>query len=230
MLLGSFVACLFGLNSRFELSDIGSTLALSCLSFSFIKAAIPVFHHWFHVGGSLFTIVGAAVRFGGHMAALKIMERHTDDPGDAADFLTILQTMTCNEMDLSYLVKELGGIDITVSTMKKFATDYEGVACSGCGLLMNICGYSDETDEKVMYSGGISVLVNAMRAWPEDERTQCFACTALAKLAGSPNQTIKKKIIDAGGLIALAEARTKHQNDIRVRKPAAHALTELVDW
>ena len=61
-----------------------------------------------------------------------------------------------------------------------------------------------------------------MKAWPNDEQTQCFACNALAKIASSQNVAIKKKIVDV-------EARTKHQNDIRVKKPAAYALVELVD-
>ena len=40
--------------------------------------------------------------------------------------------------------------------------------------------------------------------------------------------SIQKKIIDVGGLIALAEARTKNQNDVRVSEPVTHALLLLV--
>jgi len=50
----------------------------------------------------------------------------------------------------------------------------------------------------------------------------------LDELAAGASIDIKKKIIDVGGLIALAQARTKHQNDVRVRLPADHALVELV--
>jgi hypothetical protein len=93
---------------------------------------------------------------------------------------------------------------------------------------MNICGYSEAVDEAILECGGITAIVEAMRYWPNDERVQSFACTALARLAASSNLDIHRKIIDVGGLIALAEARTKHQNDIRVRVPASHALTQLV--
>ena len=113
--------------------------------------------------------------------------------------------------------------------MKKNAMDYENVASSGCGFLMNVSGYTNETDEKLMNSGAITVLVQAMKAWPDDERLQCSARSALVVLASSPNDAIKKKIIDVGGLVALAEARTKHQNDVRVKMPASHAPSKLVD-
>ena len=47
-------------------------------------------------------------------------------------------------------------------------------------------------------------------------------------LASSEELAISKKILDVGGLVALAEARTMHQHDIRITTPATHAIVELV--
>jgi len=63
---------------------------------------------------------------------------------------------------------------------------------------------------------------------PNNEQVQSCACTALDRLAANPNVAIRKKIIDVGGFVALAQSRTKHQNDVRGRIPADHALIELV--
>jgi hypothetical protein len=71
-----------------------------------------------------------------------------------------------------------------------------------------------------------------MRRWPDNDQLQFFACTAIDRLASSKenegeNLKLKRKIIDVGGLVALAEARTKHQNDARVWIPSASALVTL---
>lgn len=136
--------------------------------------------------------------------------------------------MTGTDGRILQMVSEMGGIESTVKALKKHSEDYEEVASSGCGLLMNICGYSDLADAALLECGGITAIVQAMRYWPDNERLQCYACTALDRLATTPNKDIHKKIIDVGGLLTLAEARSKHQNDVRVKLPASHAIVALV--
>ena len=173
--------------------------------------------------------ISIATTFGARLAGLRLVERYIDDPTDAMNTLRILQTMVQTDGHIRKLIAEIGGIEITVKAMRKHADDSEGVAANGSGLLRAVCEYNDGmNDRKIMEHGGISVLVNAMKHWPENEEVQANACMALDLLAANCDIAIRKKIIDVGGLVILAEARTKHQHDIRISVPAAHAIIELV--
>ena len=86
-----------------------------------------------------------------------------------------------------------------------------------------------------MVCGAIRVLVQAMEFWPDNEEVQAYASEALNHLASSEVSHIRKKIIDVGGLVALApedlwlaRARTNHQHDARVNSLATKAIILLV--
>ena len=101
MFLATFTGFLGFNNSILEIGDIASALALGCLFVTLVRACA----HTLFSGGSLLLIhtMRAAFHFGGQMVALDFMARYTEDPSDAADFLTILHNMTCN--DISYIVR-----------------------------------------------------------------------------------------------------------------------------
>jgi len=193
---------------------------LSCSAASIVSCYRFAFTRW--------SMLSIAMKFGGHLAVLRFIERYIEDSEDATNTLSILQTMTCTDEHMTDIAAKVGCIEITVKALKRFSEKSETVACSGCGLLMNISGRSLAIDKRIMESGGINVLVQAMQQWPQNELVQTYACTALDRLADSPSSAIIMKIIDVGGLVALAEARTRHQHDARVVRPAAHALVELV--
>lgn len=67
-----------------------------------------------------------------------------------------------------------------------------------------------------------------MEFWPDNEEVQAYASEALNHLASSEVSDIRKKIIDVGGLVALARARTNHQHDARVNSLATKAIILLV--
>jgi hypothetical protein len=169
-----------------------------------------------------------AFTFGAHLAGLRFVERYFEEPNDAMNALCILQTMVKTDRHIHKLVVELGGIETSVKVIKKFGDRNEGVAVSGVGLIQAICGYNNATDQKLLECGAIRVIVQVTRHWPENEVLQANACKALDRLASNKDVSIQKKIIDVGGLVALAEARTRHQNDERVYKPATHAILLLV--
>ena len=79
-----------------------------------------------------------------------------------------------------------------------------------------------------MDCGAIRALVQAMEYWPDNEEVQAYASEALNRLASNKSRDIRKKIIDVGGLVALAQAKTKHQHDARVNSQAANAIILLV--
>lgn len=169
-----------------------------------------------------------AFSFGARLAGVRFVERYIDDPDDATNALRILQTMVKTDSHIHKFVIELGGIETTIKAMKRYFKDNEGVAASGAGLISLICGYNTKTDHKLMNCGAIRVLVQAMEFWPDNEEVQAYASEALNHLASSEVSDIRKKIIDVGGLVALARARTKHQHDARVNKPATKAIILLV--
>jgi hypothetical protein len=76
------------------------------------------------------------------MITLRFMNRYIDNPDDAIDTLTILRTMTDTDENIRQLIGQMGGIEMAVKAMKNFSLDHEGVATSGCGLLMNFCSSS----------------------------------------------------------------------------------------
>jgi hypothetical protein len=173
------------------------------------------------------SMLSTAFRFGGHMATLKFMDQYIGEPETAVDTLIILQTMATTDDHVRRLIVEMGGIETTVKALKQYSEDYDGVARGGCGVLMSVCGV-DAVGDVIQGCGGIAAIVQAMKFWPDDERVQSYACAALHQLATGPNDTMRKKIIDVGGLVAIAEARTKHQNDSSVRTPAENALVTLL--
>jgi hypothetical protein len=67
-----------------------------------------------------------------------------------------------------------------------------------------------------------------MQQWAQNELMQIYSCTALNYLATSSIETIPIKIIDVGGLVALAEARMKHQHASRIPHPGNQAIVDLV--
>jgi hypothetical protein len=169
-----------------------------------------------------------ALKFGGHLAALRFVERYIDDPADATNTMRILETMTCSDQHILKAVVEMGGIETSIKALKKFTEESESVASNGCGLLCNFCGYSAEYNRRVLECGGITAIVQAMKQWPENEQVQIHASTALDRLASDGDSAVRMKIVDVGGLITLAQARTTHQNDMRVSLPTNHALVQLV--
>ena len=114
-------------------------------------------------------VLSTALRFGGHLASLRVVERYIDDPHDATNTLRILQTMTCTDDHIRKIIADVGGIETAVKAMKRFSEENEGVAASGCGLLQNICGHDKKSDLRVLECGGISAIVRAMKSWPENE-------------------------------------------------------------
>jgi hypothetical protein len=213
------------------LPQFGLALGMGLVSYSLAAVSFPILRTWLQLGGTyFFTRVGmlsTALRFGGHLAALKFMDQYICEPETAVETLTILQTMAASDEHIQRLIVELGGIETTVKALKKHSEDYEEVAREGCGVLMNVCRV-DNVGQAIVECGGITAIVQAMQFWPNDERVQSYACKAFDQLATLPNGSIRKKIIDTGGLVAIAEARTKHQNDISVRLPAEHALIALL--
>jgi len=209
--------------------------AFTFASYLVLCVIFPLLRRWVLAGRrsrsnrfSRWSTFSMALKFGGNLFALRFVERYIDDPADAMNTLSILETMTYTDKHILKVVAEMGGIETAVKALKKYSEESEGVAWKGCGLLRNVCGYNADFDEKVLECGGITALVQAMTHWPDNEQVQTFACTALDRLASSSDEAVRKKIIDVGGLVALAQARTKHQNDVRVRLPADHALIELV--
>ena len=218
---------------HFALDKFESMLGFSnkagvVLSIGILSCAASAIIGCYRFALTRWSLLSIAMKFGGHLAVLRFIERYIEDSEDATNTLSILQTMTCTDEHMTDIAAKVGCIEITVKALKRFSEKSETVACSGCGLLMNISGRSLEIDKRIMENGGITVLVQAMQNWPQNELVQTYACTALDRLADSQSSSIIKKIIDVGGLVALAEARTRHQHDARVVRPASHALVELV--
>jgi hypothetical protein len=167
----------------------------------------------------------AICRMGGHLAAVKAIETHAErkisDNG-----LTLLQNMAI-EAEVRSSIVELGGIEVAVSEMRKFAHD-PGVQRSGCGLLMNLCAHSDEAKLKIVFGEGNAVaqMVDAMKLWVQDEKLQLFACTALRNLSDCKLESddIKEHIYDVGALGALATAVENHRAHPKIPKRAVDAL------
>lgn len=196
---------------------LGASAAIACLSVYIRRKYLRCTSKWM-----------LAFSFGARLAGVRFIERYIDDPNDATNALTILQTMVKTDKHIHKFVVELGGVETTVKAMKRYSEGHDGVASSGSGLISAICGCSSSTDHKLMDCGAIRALVRAMKFHPNNEEVQAHASEALYRLAKSEERDIQKKIIDVGGLIALAQARTNHQHDARVNEPATNAIILLV--
>ncbi|KAL3798936.1 hypothetical protein ACHAWO_010826 [Cyclotella atomus] len=159
--------------------------------------------------------------FGTRLAGIRFIERYIDDANDATNTLRILQTMVRTDKHVHKFIIENGGMETMVKAMKRYNKESDGVAASGSGLIEAVCGCSSETDKKLMECGAIRMLVEAMKQWPDDEEVQAQAAQALNRLAAGKFCVIHKKIIDA-------EARTRHQHDVRVQQPTTQAIMSLL--
>jgi hypothetical protein len=203
-----------------------SVSVVSCSAIVVVSCCAKAGRRWFQ---SKWNILSTMMVFGSQSAILRIIDRYIDDGDDAMNTLSILQTMTRSDEQMTDIVAQMGGIELAVKALKRFSEVHEGVACSGCGMVTNLCGHKKkQIDQKILDTGCIAVLVRAMQQWPQNELVQIYSCTALNYLATSSIEAIPIKIIDVGGLVALAEARTKHQHDSRIALPANQAIVELV--
>jgi len=163
-----------GVPAKLGLWDAGNVVfvvAATVVSYVAVSVVLPFLARCIHsrrqprdANGfySRWSMMSTAVKFGGHLATLRFVERYIDDPTDAMNTLSILETMSCTDEHILKIIAEMGGIETAVKSLKKFSEESEGVARYGCGLLRNVCGYNALNDQKILECGGITALVQAM--------------------------------------------------------------------
>ena len=128
------VAAIFGTSyfGVMDLNEVGTAMGVGVLTASVLYILMPLLRYgmvfFVSSGGFLHSGWGAvstSIRFGSHMAVLRFMDQYLDDPKDAQETLTILQTMTASEVDphLRRVLGEMGGIEMAVKALNKYSED-----------------------------------------------------------------------------------------------------------
>ena len=80
--------------------------------------------------------------------------------------------------------------------------------------------------ERVQKSGGIALVIAAMKNCPDNERVQDFGCQALSNM--SEWEEYRPLIMKAGGASAIASAMENYWDHPKLRERASKALEKLV--
>jgi hypothetical protein len=157
------------------------------------------------------------------------MKRFSDEVSLQGYACELLAHIVHGHNEASETFATLGGIDIVLSAMKRFS-DEVSLQCHACQLLANLAALQSVSAHIVEHPDGIPSIIEAMKKFPDHAFLQGSGCCALRNLSSHGVQEHNDKIVQAGGLVALEEAKTKHPNkNEALWKHARKAITNLND-
>jgi hypothetical protein len=159
---------------------------------------------------------------GGPAAILRAMKKHSLSPGVQGEGLRALGSNSCSLFSLAVghascatkqcpkeTVTDLGGVETAIDAMKSFPAD-EDVQSNACLLLGNLARLKDAGNRIGQHPDGIPAIVDAMKKFPNVEDLQLFGCTALMNISELKVRGFDEKIVQAGGLVVLVEAKKNY--------------------
>jgi hypothetical protein len=157
------------------------------------------------------------------------MKRHKLSPDILKEGFRALGHALCpskKHAELTETVIGLGGIDTAIGVMSIFHLK-EYIQLDACLLLANLSLVKDAATRIADHPVGILTIVDAMNRFPDHEDLQRFGCRTLENISQFNITSHNDKIIQAGGLVALAEAKTKHPNNARIHEIVRTTMKHL---
>jgi hypothetical protein len=126
-------------------------------------------------------------------------------------------------------VTELGGIETAIDAMRRFPAR-KSVQTNACLLLCNVACLKGSVARIAQNPDGIPAIVGAMKKFSDDSRIQLYGCSTLMQISKSKVTAHNEKIVQAGGLVVLAEAKTNHPNNQDIPTRVRTAMKHLFNF
>jgi hypothetical protein len=152
--------------------------------------------------------------------------QHQREQNLVKDILVTLRSLTMIEGNRITACKS-GAIVSTIQSMKDFR-DQASIQSQSLALLSNLAFGSDEAKLVVVKSGGLDVVVTAMRTFKaiKDIKVQLKACIILRSISSGPKEC-EIAIANTGGLECLLRVLEVYRRDAQVLEQAFAALSNL---
>ena len=159
---------------------------------------------------------------GGHIAVFQLVQKHVGCLEIEEEGMRALGNF-CRLMPTKTLLGDIGCVEVILARMEKDRD--ERIQLLGCTAIASLVRAKGNT-ERVEKSGGIAVLVAAMRAHRNCEMVQSRGCRALSNM--SEWEEYRPLIMKAGGASAIASAMENYWDHPKLRERASKALEKLV--
>jgi hypothetical protein len=127
-------------------------------------------------------------------------------------------------MPTKKLLGDIGCVEVILARMKTYRYS-ERIQWYGCSTLRHLVSGMKDNAERVEQSGGIGLIVAAMKAHPNNKMVQDRGCMALANM--SEWDEYRPLIIKAGGASPIASIMDKYKDEPQLRDRAYKAMEKL---
>ena len=162
------------------------------------------------------------MQYGGLLAIVGSLLKFTQSAAVQAAGLSVMANMAGNP-EAQVAIAGLGGMDVVLKAMMNHPT-YELVQEYGCGALSTLIFENKANGRYFVVHQGLTRLLEAMKAFPDNAALQGFACEILMYISGFGWRNEIKK---AGFWPPVAAALAKHYNVEVVWTSANYLLTWL---
>jgi hypothetical protein len=145
---------------------------------------------------------------GVHITVFQVLQKHIGCLGIQKEGIRALGNSS-HLIETKKLLGDIGFVEFILSRMEKYP-DNEYVQQYGCTAIGNLVNGAKCNAERVKKSGGIAVVVAAMKAHPNTEALQNVGCFVLEIM--SEWEEYRPLIVKAGGASVIAFAMEKTDN------------------
>lgn len=163
---------------------------------------------------------------GGLLAIVQAMDVFPHDPEVLAAAGRAFQNLALDPNNKAGIAAA-GGIEALVTVMKEFPNE-PAVLMGGCGTFQNLIWGNDENRMKLLKTGAIHEIINAINAQPASSDVVDWAAGCLYLLSMSPEMEIREALVKDGAISALANAIEQHFSDLSIKDKARNALARLL--
>ena len=165
-------------------------------------------------------------QLGGHSIVVMIMDEYPHCKDLQERGIKVLMEASYENTELQTAIAKVKGIQAIVNAMKKYPTD-QGIIHAGLGALINLTA-NDEANAELLVKklDAMPFVIERINASMHDEEVIERACGLLTILCAFRN--LRKPILAAKALSALAQAIEHHHNNGDIHSSARKAMTKLM--
>lgn len=161
----------------------------------------------------------------GHNAVVTVMIKHPDVSVLQELGIVVLTNATRDNQAIKAAVEKVEGIEAILTAMKKFRSD-RNIQCNGVGVLLNLSDYFGNGKAFIKDLYGIPFILEIMKDFSDDDAIMLWTCKMLKKLSRS--EELRKPLVDANVITALAIAIDGHKTHAGIQKDVREALKFLL--
>ena len=168
----------------------------------------------------------AFIQVGGHAFTVIVMKEHPHCKSLQRHGLWVLINLTYRNASARAAVAKVEGIQAILTAMKRFSSD-QNVISNGFGALSEVI-IENEGNANILVTelGGIPFLIERMEEFRDVADVIKCACALLMSL--SDFEHLRKMIVDAKAITALAHAIDSHEDEPHIQWYARKAIKKLV--